>query len=154
MAVDTQWLNEREYSAWRSYQRMAAQLPARLNRELQAASQLSGPDFAVLVQLTDVPEHRVRVLELAQSMQWEKSRLSHHLRRMQSRGLVTRVECPVDGRGAFVVLTEHGQAAIEQAAPAHVATVRRLVFDELTSEEVDVLQTITTKVLKRLEADR
>jgi DNA-binding MarR family transcriptional regulator len=93
----------------------------------------------------------VRVGKLAQALQWEKSRLSHHLARMQRRRLVAREDCPDDARGAFIVLTPHGRQAIEHAAPRHVNTVRDLVFDQLTAEELDTLHTIATRVLARLE---
>lgn len=68
---------------------------------------------AVLVQLTDVPEGRQRFLDLTQALEWEKSRMSHHVGRMAKRGLVTRQECPEDGRGAFVVITDEGRAATD-----------------------------------------
>lgn len=132
---------------------MHAQLTTRLHRQLQASSGLSLADYDVLVQLTGQSGPRVRVLELAEALQWEKSRLSHHLGRMQRRGLVTREECPDDARGAFVVLTPVGRRAIEQAAPGHVATVRCLVFDHLTEEQADTLHTITETVLGRLHDD-
>jgi DNA-binding MarR family transcriptional regulator len=132
---------------------MQAQLTAQLNRQLQADSELSHSDFSVLVQLTDAPEERVRVFELARALQWEKSRLSHHLARMQRRGLVAREECSSDARGAFIVLTEHGRNAIKDAAPKHVETVRRLVFDALTPEQVDALAAISEQVLAKLATE-
>jgi DNA-binding MarR family transcriptional regulator len=93
----------------------------------------------------------VRVSALAAALGWERSRLSHHVTRMERRGLVAREECGDDGRGAFVVLTPEGRSAIEAAAPGHVRTVRSLVFDELTPAEVASLEAITSKVLGRLE---
>jgi DNA-binding MarR family transcriptional regulator len=146
----TRWLTDSEQRAWRGYLTMHARLTARLSRQLQADSGLSLPDFEVLVHLTDQPEPRMRVGELATALQWEKSRLSHHLARMQKRGLVRRENCPSDARGAFVVLTEQGRAAIERAAPGHVDTVRDLVFDQLTSEQVNTLTEITERVLGRM----
>ncbi|WP_269469730.1 MarR family winged helix-turn-helix transcriptional regulator [Streptomyces humicola] len=130
---------------------MNSQLTARLHRQLQADSGLSLADFDVLVQLTGRPDGRVRVLELARALQWEKSRLSHHIARMQRRGLVAREDCPDDARGAYTVLTPLGRQAIEQAAPRHVETVRALFFDQLTAEHVDALQAIAHRVLSRLE---
>ncbi len=129
---------------------MNAQLSAHLHRQLQADSGLSLADFDVLVQLTDRTEPRMRVGELADALQWEKSRLSHHLARMNKRGLIAREDCPDDARGAFIVLTEKGRQAIEQAAPAHVDTVRDLVFDHLSAEEVAALAAISARVLGRL----
>ncbi|GAA2108413.1 MarR family winged helix-turn-helix transcriptional regulator [Actinomadura alba] len=149
--TDPRWLDERQQCAWRSYLAMHTQLTARLHRRLQEDSGLSLADFDVLVQLTDHPDGRVRILQLARALQWEKSRLSHHLTRMQRRGLITRQECPEDARGAFVVLTPAGRQAIEQAAPQHVETVRDLLFDQLTAEQVDTLHTIAERVLTRLQ---
>jgi DNA-binding MarR family transcriptional regulator len=91
------------------------------------------------------------VFELAEDLQWEQSRLSHHLARMQRRGLVAREECTTDRRGAFVVLTDAGQDAIEKAAPGHVALVRQLVFDGLSAEQVVTLESFVTRVLSRLD---
>nr|WP_222132516.1 MarR family winged helix-turn-helix transcriptional regulator [Pseudonocardia sp. C8] len=129
---------------------MQSRLQAELHRRLQADSGLSLADFEVLVALTDRPDERARVLELATSLEWEKSRLSHHLARMQKRGLIGREECGEDGRGNVVVLTREGRAAIEAAAPAHVETVRELVFDALPDDDVAALARISAAVLARL----
>lgn len=145
------WLNSREQRAWRGYLAMNAQLAARLHRQLQHDCGLSLADFDVLVQLTDRTNEHARIGELAHALQWQQSRLSHHLARMQRRGLVTREDCPDDARGAFIVLTGTGRRAIEQAAPAHVDTVRDLVFDHLTRDQVQTLTVITETVLARLE---
>lgn len=130
---------------------MQSRLQAELHRRLQAESGLSLADFDVLVALTDRPDERCRVLELATSLEWEKSRLSHHLSRMQKRGLITREECDDDGRGNVVVLTGQGRAAIEAAAPGHVATVRDLVFDSLSDSDVSALARISDAVLSRMD---
>ena len=145
------WLSSTEQRTWRRWLRLNALLPAVLHRELQSDAGLSLPDFEVLVQLTDNPEGRVRVTELARGLHWERSRASHHLTRMERRGLIRREECADDGRGAWVTLTAEGRTAIEAAAPAHVETVRRLVFEALTSEEVEQLAAVIDKVLARLE---
>ncbi|MCC5574413.1 winged helix-turn-helix transcriptional regulator [Microtetraspora sp. AC03309] len=146
----TPWLDADEQRAWRAYVRMQGLLAARLNRELQLESGLSLADYDVLVQLTDTPEARLRPFELQHELQWEQSRLSHHLARMRRRGLVEREECSEDGRGAFVVLTEKGRQAITAAAPGHVGVVRRFFFDGLTREEVAMLERLTTRILDRL----
>src|SRR5664279_5800754 len=122
---DPRWLDDTQQHAWRGLLTMSTRLATALNRQLQADSALSLADFDVLVQLSEVPDGRIRAFELGRALDWEKSRLSHHLRRMGGRGLVRREECADDGRGAYVVLTDHGRQAIEEAAPAHVATVRR-----------------------------
>lgn len=145
------WLSSDEERAWRAYLAMNGRLAARLNRQLQHDSELSLADFEVLVHLTDRDDERVRAFELAREMQWEKSRLSHQLARMQRRGLIDRVECPEDGRGAFVVLTPEGRTVIEQAAPHHVGAVREYFLDQLTEDELHTLGTIAERVLDRLE---
>jgi DNA-binding MarR family transcriptional regulator len=151
MTDEALWLPADAERLWRRWLRLNALLPAALHRELQADADLSLPDFDVLVQLTDSAEERVRVSDLARGLHWERSRVSHHVTRMERRGLVAREECRDDGRGAFVVLTPEGRAAIEQAAPAHVATVRQLVFDALTPHEAEVMAGVVEKVLARLE---
>jgi DNA-binding MarR family transcriptional regulator len=149
--AEPRWLSDTEQHAWRSFLRMQAQLTTRLSRELQADSELSIADYDVLVHLTDLEGGRRRILELARELDWEKSRMSHHLARMAKRGLIAREECPADGRGAFIVITPEGQAAIEAAAPRHVETVRRLVFDALTPEQVAALGAVSDRILKQLD---
>src|SRR5688572_22157232 len=153
MTDESPWLPAEAQQLWRRWLRLNALLPGALHRELQADAGLSLPDFDVLVQLTDSPEGRVRVSDLARGLHWERSRVSHHITRMERRGVVRREECRDDGRGAWVVLTEQGRAVIEQAAPAHVATVRRLVFDALTPQEAEVMAEVIEKVLARLEGE-
>jgi DNA-binding MarR family transcriptional regulator len=151
MSSDVGWLTAEEERVWRRWLTLNARLSATLQKELHHDAGLSMPDFEVLVHLTDSPEGRVRVTDLARLLQWERSRVSHHVTRMESRRLVQRVECAEDGRGAFVVITPQGRAAIEQAAPGHVNTIRRLVFDALNPEEIDALATIIDKTLASLD---
>jgi DNA-binding MarR family transcriptional regulator len=147
----SQWLTDDEQRAWRGLVQMTSRLDARLNRQLQQTSGLSLADYDVLVLLTEAADGRLRVFEIAEDLHWEQSRLSHHLARMQRRGLVTREECTTDRRGAFVVLTPVGRKAIEQAAPAHVATVRQLIFDGLSKDQVATLESTVREVLSRLD---
>lgn len=150
MDTDPQWLREDEQRVWRRWLTMTTELDAALNRELQQDSGLSLQDFGVLVYLTDAADGRLRMTELAGVLQWERSRVSHHVKRMEGRGLLERAQCPEDRRGSFVVLTPKGRAAIEQAAPGHVRAVRDLVFDALTPGEMAALGSIATKVLGRI----
>ena len=144
------WLTEEEQRAWRGLLRMTSQLNARMNRQLLQDYGITLADYDVLVVLSEAPDGRRRVFELAGALSWEQSRASHQLARMQRRGLVTREECPTDARGAFAVITDTGRAAIERAAPAHVATVRQLVFDGLSPDQVTALTAVTEAVLDRL----
>lgn len=149
---DSVWLSDSEQHLWRTWLRVNALLQPAINRELQR-DDLSGPDFAVLVCLTEAPQDRLRVSDLGRQLQWEKSRLSHHLGRMAKRGLVLRSECPEDARGAFIAATHQGRAAIEKAAPHHVSTVRRLMFDGMEVDEAEVVQRFLDRIKARLEAD-
>jgi DNA-binding MarR family transcriptional regulator len=148
----SRWLTDEEQRAWRGLLQMTAQLNARMNRQLQHDYGMSLADYDVLVVLSEASVGRRRVFEIADALAWEQSRLSHHLARMQRRGLITREECPADARGAFVVLTEPGRAAIERAAPAHVETVGELVFDGLSPDQLAALTAVTSRVLERLQA--
>ena len=144
------WLTEEEQRAWRGLLRMTSRLNARMNRQLQDDYGISLADYDVLVVLSEAPAGRLRVFEIGDALAWEQSRVSHQLARMQRRGLVTREQCRADARGAFVVLSEAGRAAIERAAPAHVETVRRLVFDGLSRDQLTALTEVTSHVLERL----
>ena len=147
------WLDETEARAWRGYLRMNTVVLAELARDLQRDSGLSGPDYDVLVILSEEPSSRLRLRELGEQLLWEKSRLSHHLTRMEKRGLVRREECASDARGAFVAITPQGRKAIEDAAPPHVANVRRHFFDQLSPEQVAALAAIAESVLDGLRVD-
>lgn len=153
MADDDHWLSAAEQVLWRRWLRLNTELPAVLHRELQADAGLSLPDFEVLVTLTDNLEGRVRVSDLARELNWERSRVSHHVTRMERRGLVERSECRDDGRGAWVVLTGQGRSAIERAAPGHAATVRRLIFEDLTPQERTIMTRVIDRVLSRMTDD-
>lgn len=146
----TRWLTDEEQRAWRGYLTMHAQLTTQLNRQLQRDSGLSLPDFAVLVELTDQRDARMRFGALVEALQWDKSRTSHQVARMHRRGLVTREDCPDDARSTYIVLTDYGRRTVEQAAPGHVATVREFVFDQLSAQETDTLAQISERVLSRL----
>jgi DNA-binding MarR family transcriptional regulator len=150
--AETRWLEPAEQAAWRAYLEMSGRLSAQLNRELQESCGVSGAEFAVLVQLSENADGRMRVLELARDLRWEKSRLSHQLGRMQQRGLIERSDCNEDRRGAFVILTARGRATVETAAPRHVESVRRYLFDELSAGQVADFGDVCRSVLGRLDA--
>lgn len=146
------WLNEREEAAWRGLLSMQSQLTVELARRLAADSVLSYPDYEILVALTDQSNGRLRLFELADLLGWEKSRLSHHVGRMVDRGLVKKVSCRTDRRGAFVEATARGRREIEAAAPGHVAAVRELFVDRLTPEQLDAIAEGSHAVLAPLQA--
>src|ERR1700753_3482947 len=114
-------LSDDEQRVWRTYLRMSSLLAAALNRQLQQDCGLTLPEYEVLVQLSESPDRRLRRFQICDALNWEQSRLSHQLTRMERRGLVARQECAADGRGAFIVLTPGGGRALGAAAPRPVA---------------------------------
>ena len=144
------WLNDDEQRVWRTYLRMSSLLPAELNRQLQQDCGLTLPEYEVLVQLSEAPGRRLRPFQVCEALNWEQSRLSHQLTRMERRGLVLRRECMADGRGAYVELTPAGAEAIAVAAPRHVATVRGLVFDRLSDAQRAIFEEACAAIVTAL----
>jgi len=144
------WLTADEQRAWRTYLRLNSLLLARLNRQLQQDSGLTLPEYEVLVQLSEAQQQRRRPFQICEALNWEQSRLSHQLTRMEHRGLVAREECEADGRGAFVVLTAAGADAIRSAAPGHVAAVRQLVFDRLGDDQRAAFEQACAAIIEAL----
>lgn len=131
---DVRWLDEQEKALWRDYLTLQGRLHLEIQRDLKRSSGLTEPEFEVLVYLSEA-DGPLRMTALADALQWERSRLSHQVTRMTKRGLVQRTSCPDDGRGAFVSATEAGMREIEKAAPDHVATVRRVFLDRLSTRD-------------------
>lgn len=152
MVARTRWLNRDEQAAWTGYRQARRLLDAQLNRELERDSGLSESDYDVLSNLSEQPDRRMRSRELGTRLQWSSSRLTHHIGRMERRGLVRREECVDDARGAVVALTVAGLASIESAAPAHVASVRRHFIDLLTDDQLAALRSISDTVLEHLSS--
>lgn len=146
------WLDPREQRAWRALMTMQDGLSEFLERQLRTRCGLSHADYQVLAHLSEAPEGRLRSFELGHRLRWEKSRLSQHLGRMRNRGLVVRERCLTDQRGAVIAITPRGSDLIQAAAPQHVADVRDVLIDHLTADELDMLDTIGSKVHDRLLA--
>ncbi|QGG97157.1 MarR family transcriptional regulator [Actinomarinicola tropica] len=108
-----------------------------LERELRAEHGLTLADYEILVHLSEAPERRLRMADLADAASVSRSRLTHRVDRMTAQGLVERAPCPTDRRGTFAVLTPAGFSVIEAAAPTHVAGVRRYVVDPLDPAVLD-----------------
>ena len=130
------WLDDDEMRAWRSLLAVTSQLFEQLDAELREEHDLSLADYEILSNLSEAPSHRLRMSQLADRAMVSRSRLTHHVNRMEAEGLVTREACPTDRRGAYAVLTPTGMARVEAAAPTHVAGVRRLFVDHLPQPEV------------------
>jgi DNA-binding MarR family transcriptional regulator len=147
--MEPNWLNAREDRTWRAFMHAHHQLVAHLNRGLQESG-LSGADYEVLAVLSGNGKDRMPARDLCNALGWEKSRLSHQLRRMQKDGLITREPNPDDARSTLVCLLHTGRASLEKAAPRHVEDVRRNFIDLLTPAELDMLATLNERVLHHL----
>jgi len=146
----TKWLDEHQQAAWRAWIAASLLLPDRLSRDLQDEAGISLADYEILVHLSESPQRRLRMSDLADLTLSSRSRLSHQIDRMSNAGLVDRQPCSEDRRGSFAVLTQDGYDFLVTTAPAHVASVRAHLVDVLTPEEFDVLGRICTKVADRL----
>ncbi|MFE3260727.1 MarR family winged helix-turn-helix transcriptional regulator [Nocardia sp. NPDC059091] len=145
----TRWLTDAEQTTWQSYIRMRQRLDAALAAGL-AQDGLSTSDYEVLVALS-AAGGQLRAKELGAEICWDKSRLSKHLSRMATRGLVDRCQAVDDARGREVRLTDAGRRALEAAAPNHVELVRRLFIDEMTAEEAAALRSLAERVVAEVE---
>lgn len=144
------WLGDREMAAWRNYIVGSALLENRLSRELQQEHDISLADYEILVRLSERAGRQIRMTELAAEVAHSKSRISHQVRRLETRGLVLRRECPEDGRGVLALLTDTGMRLLETAAKTHVNGVREHLIDELSETEQDVLARVFAGVAHRL----
>ncbi len=147
----SRWLDPTEERVWRRYRRMVTLLESRLATELTDATGLSMADYTVLSYLAEVEDRRWRITAMAEHMQWSQSRLSHHLVRMERRGLVTRSQAESDGRGSVVTLTRSGLRAIAAASPIHMAGVRKHMIDRLAPAQLAALADAIDSVLAPLE---
>lgn len=146
------WLNPREMKAWRSYIIASRRLLDALDADLNGHD-LSMADYEVLAQLSDAPDRRMRMSELAEIAMLSKSRLSHRMKVMEKAGWVRREVCTEDKRGSFAVMTEKGWRAIVKAAPDHVASVRNRFVNNLNVKDQEELAKIFDRLSKKLRDD-
>ena len=140
------WLDADEMQVWRTLLQANARLLERLDDELVAAHGLSLPDYEVLVHLSEAPERRVRMSELADRALMSRSRLTYRINRLEAAGLVVRAACDEDRRGWFAVLTPEGQEVLERAAPTHVVGVRRHLLDHIERDELVPIADVFSRV--------
>lgn len=139
------WLNPREMKAWRNYIISARRLLDALDNDLDGHD-LSMPDYEVLAQLSEAPNRRMRMSDLAQTALISKSRLSHRMKVMEKAGWVRRETCPIDKRGSFAIMTEKGWRAIVKAAPDHVESVRKRFIDNLSTKDQEEIARIFNRI--------
>ena len=153
-APATRWLDAEEQRAWRAWLYSAELLLDRLDRELTHRTGISHAYYEILVALSEAPERRLRMSELADRCLSSRSRLSHAVTRLEERGWVRRQVCPDDGRGQLAVLTDEGFAALAAAAPIHVEGVRTHLFDQLGPEQVAHMRDLGETLLRHLDPTR
>lgn len=147
-------LTAEELRIWRDFIETAEALRGELASRLQSESGLSAGDYAVLLALSEAPGRRQRSSDLAASIGWERSRLSHHLGRMERRGLIRREECATDSRGQEVVLETTGEEAFRRASVPHLRAVRELFVDALTSTQLLAAGELAGALRTRLDSSR
>ena len=145
-SAGARWLSAAEQRTWRSWLAADRLLLDRLDRQLQDDAGMSHADYEILVHLSEADGDRMRMSELAERALFSRSRLSHAVSRLERLDWVAREDCPTDRRGMYAVLTPTGRAALEGAAPGHVAAVRRFVFDALDPDDVAQLERLTTLI--------
>jgi DNA-binding MarR family transcriptional regulator len=149
-ATTPRWLNPVEMKAWRRYIIASRRLLEALDYDLED-HELSMADYEVLAQLSDAPDRRMRMSELASEAMLSRSRLSHRIKVMEKAGWVKREACPDDKRGYFAVMTAKGWKAIVAAAPDHVASVRLRFLDHLTKDDQRVMAEIFERITDSLK---
>jgi DNA-binding MarR family transcriptional regulator len=150
MPTEPPWLDPREDRAWRAFMHVHHQLNQHLRQHLLQDSGLTDADYEILAVLSGHATGHMPAQELGALVQWEKSRLSHQVRRMQERGLIAREPNPADGRSAMICLLPAGRRAIADAAPRHVRNVRQHFIDLFTRAELDTLAALNERVLHHL----
>jgi DNA-binding MarR family transcriptional regulator len=143
----TRWLSTEEQVTWRTFLHATRRLFEELDRELQRDAAMPHAYYEILVRLSEAPGRTLRMSSLAERSQYSRSRLSHAVNRLEDLGWVRREVCETDRRGWMATLTDEGFAALEAAAPGHVETVRRLLVDPLTADQMQQLREISETVL-------
>lgn len=140
-------------AAWRAFLTAHARITDVLARELREGTELPLTWYDVLVQLSEAPERRLRMQELADRVLLSKSGLTRLIDRMQQEGYVTRYPCEDDRRGTFAQMTDEGYATIRRAAPTHMEGIVDHFADLVTDEEADVLADVLGRIVERLTGD-
>ncbi|WLQ36344.1 MarR family transcriptional regulator [Streptomyces castrisilvae] len=149
----TRWLSDAEQCAWRTHLDVSRLLMHQLEKDLQPFG-LTNNDYEILVNLSESPDRRMRMSDLAGATLQSKSRLSHQITRMESAGLVRREHCESDRRGLFAVLTDEGAETMRKVAPHHVASVRKHFMDLLTPDALAELHAALAPVAEHLRGQR
>ena len=149
----TRWLSDDEQRDWRALLLGNAVLLERLDRDLKNYG-LSMSEYEVLVRLSEAPARTIRMAELADSVQHSRSRLTHTVARLEHDGLVRRRPCDDDRRGVNATLTDLGYETLVDAAPTHVASVRRALLDLVSPEDFAAVGRVFRAVVDAADCHR
>lgn len=141
------WLSDRQQLAWRSYLAMWRILEARIERDMQRSAGMPLAYYLILAMLSEAPDRRLRMNKLSEIVGFSQSRLSHAISRLEEFGWVRREQVTADKRGQSAVLTDRGWDRLLQVSPEHAETVRGLMFDPLSEEQLTALDDIVTTIL-------
>lgn len=142
--------SERDWALWRDFVGMHQQLARELDRQLQRDAGISQADYGVLIVLSEAPDRRLRTGELAELLGWEKSRVSHQVTRMETRGLLDRTDCDTDGRGTWIELTADGRRTLLSATRGHSEAIRELFLAQLEPGELEAIAHASRRVLDHI----
>ncbi|MFI1567492.1 MarR family winged helix-turn-helix transcriptional regulator [Streptomyces sp. NPDC020490] len=145
------WLTPDEQRAWRAFIAATHLLEDALDRQLQQDAGMPHLYYSILTNLSEAPERRLRMTDLAEKTKITRSRLTYAVTRLEKDGLLRRENCRWDKRSSIAALTDEGMAVLERTAPGHVETVRASLFDHLTEEQVGQLEDICTGIARALE---
>ncbi len=153
MTDDTRWLTDAELRAWIRVIAVVEMLPGVLDSQLQRDADLSHFEYLCLAMLSDAEGRTLRMTELASRTNATLPRLSHVVKRLESRGYVSRRQAADDRRAIDASLTDEGLAKLEATAPGHVAQVRESVLDALTPAQLSALGDACAAILTRIDPD-
>ncbi|MFG2606933.1 MarR family winged helix-turn-helix transcriptional regulator [Streptomyces sp. NPDC048514] len=151
--MTTRWLTPEEQRAWRAYLAASRLLEDAIDRQLQQEGGMPHLFYSVLANLSEAPDRRLRMTDLAETLKITRSRLTYVVTRLERDGLVRREDCRRDRRSSLAVLTDEGMTVLERTAPGHVGTVRSVLFDRLGPEQVGQLEDICTGIARGLEGE-
>ncbi len=153
MVSHPRWLSEDEQQFWRLIVAASRKVSRSIDDTLQEGFALSSSEYAVLVALSEAEGNAMRLRDLCAALEWDRSRASHQVTRMERRGLVEKRRSVADARGVLVSLSELGMERLQAAAPDHVESVRRAVFDHLSTEQIEAFTDVLSAVVDAPAAD-
>jgi len=146
------WLSDEQQSVWRAFLRMSGGLTECIERDLQQGAGMPHAYYLILAMLSEAPDRSLRMNQLAAVVRASQSRVSHAIARLEDAGWVRRIPAPGDRRGQIATLTDAGFERLLEVAPGHAETVRSIMFDPLSPEQLAQFGTICQTILAGMQA--